>query len=142
MEKKVYLAGPFFNPEQKAVMAGIEQRCSDNDIEYFSPRWECLCPPDAPEVQRRNAYQMNVDHIESAKFIIARIDDFDPGTIWEMGYAAKAKVRTYAFTTVDGRGLNLMLAMSGVKLIQGWEKLDAFLAGDDEAAIVWRKEII
>jgi nucleoside 2-deoxyribosyltransferase len=144
MEKKVYLAGPFFNEEQKWTMSKIETMCHANRIDFFSPRLECLCAPDAPEAQRRGAYQANVDNIEAARFVLARIDDFDPGTMWEMGYAKglKPSIRTYAFTTVENRGLNLMLAMSGVKLIQGWGKLQDFLGGDDNAAIVWRKEII
>jgi nucleoside 2-deoxyribosyltransferase len=142
MDKKVYLAGPFFNPEQIDTIHRIENLCKLNHVDFFSPRLECMCPPDATEEQRRYSFEANVFHIVNAKYILARIDDFDPGTMWEMGYASRCGVPTYAFTTVEGRGLNLMLAASGVRIIQGWDKLGKFLEGYLEVAIEWKKGII
>lgn len=139
---KVYLAGPFFNEEQRTTMTRIENLCKYFHVEFFSPRLECMCPPDADKDTRMSAFYMNVTNIDLAKYVLARIDDFDPGTIWEVGYAYKAEIPTYAFTTVEGRGLNLMLAASGVKIIQGWDKLAAFLAGRTEVALEWTKGII
>ena len=142
MLNKTYLAGPFFNEEQRTTMNRIENLCKLNHVEFFSPRLECMCPPDANRATRMEAFYLNVNNIRDAKQIIARIDDFDPGTIWEMGYAYGMGVATYAFTTVEGRGLNLMLAASGVKIIQGWDKLGQFLAGHPEVATEWTKGII
>lgn len=140
--KKIYLAGPFFNPEQVSVASRIEILCCTNNLEFFSPRLECLCPPDAAQEQRTNTFQLNVQHIREASYIFARIDDFDPGTMWELGYAFAHHIPAYAYTTFPGRGLNLMLAESGLLLVRGWPNIERFLAGASDAAVKWTGKII
>jgi nucleoside deoxyribosyltransferase len=140
MIKKIYLAGPFFNPEQIKVQAYIEGLCRRLELPFFSPRLECLCPPDATPAQRTKTFQMNVKHIENASFVLARIDDYDPGTIWELGCAFAFRVPAFAYTTVSGRGLNLMLSESGLKLV-AWDKLANFLCGNKRTAVSWKGDI-
>lgn len=140
--KKIYLAGGFFDPEQIEVAEHIEQICRDRNLPFFSPRLECFCPPDATPEQRRKTFQMNIENIESAAFVFARIDDFDSGTMWELGYAFRSRIKCYAYTVFEDRGLNLMLAESGMKLVQGWERIEKFLSGDSSVADIWNKEII
>ena len=41
--------------------------------------------------------------------MLAVIDDFDPGTMWEMGYGACFGIDIYTFSD-KGYGLNVMLA--------------------------------
>lgn len=140
--KRVYLAAPFFNDEQRDTIIRVEAMFRERNISFFSPRLECLCPPDANPAQRHKSFQANCNGIKKAEFVLARIDDFDPGTMWEMGYAYGKGIKTFAFTTVTDRGLNLMLAESGVQIIQGWENLASFLGGNKEAAKTWTKEIV
>jgi len=142
MQKDFYLAAPFFNPEQVKVQQRIEMLCLKNNRTFFSPRLECLCPPHADLAQRERAFRLNIEHIESCKAILARIDDFDPGTIWELGYAFAKSTPAFAFTVVPNRGLNLMLAQSGLRLLCGWENIEAFIAGDFKVAEFWKEEIV
>jgi len=142
IDRKVYLAGPFFNTEQLYVAGKVEDICKKNNVKFFSPRLECFCPPNASRHQRAKTFNMNIEHIEKAEFVFARIDDFDPGTIWEIGYAFAVKVPIFAYTTVPDRGLNLMLVESGVTLVRGWGDIEKFLKGDLSVAKTWEGNIV
>ena len=158
---KVYIAGPFFNPEQIDVTERIEAMLGRLGCNIFSPRVECFCPPTATVEQRVKSFQGNCNGIRSADIVLARIDDFDPGTIWELGYGyglrrafesnpnlgELASPKLYAYTTVPSRGLNLMLAQSVDGFLQGlpsvWKFLQEMtLHGSDKEAQKWRGEII
>lgn len=130
MKHKIYLAGPFFNEEQLSVAGAVEKLAEDAGLDYFSPRLRCCCPPDASFAQRKISFDMNVNAIELSDLVIARIDDFDAGTMWEMGYAYRSKRPVYAYTTVKGRGLNLMLAQSCKGFICGLDELAKFMGKD------------
>ena len=68
--------------------------------------------------------------------MLARIDDFDTGTIWEMGYAAALGKPVVAYTTYEsGRGLNLMLAKGCVGFVQGLNRLHSFLKGEHKKPV-------
>ena len=130
MRHKVYLAGPFFNQEQIEVQDRVEKLAEKAKLDYFSPRLRCLCAPDASFAQRKYTFDMNVNAIELADLVIARIDDFDPGTMWEIGYAYRSKRPVYAYTTVPGRGLNLMLAQSCKGFLCGFDEIEKFMGKD------------
>ena len=155
---KFYLAGPFFNDEQLTVVREIEDRADELGLDCFSPRIQCLCPPNAPPEQRKASFEGNCKGIEGSEFILARIDDFDPGTIWELGFAfgitavsrsvgmGVRQPKLYAFTTVPSRGLNLMLAQSVDGFLQGLPSVKKFLEqivqNDDREAQKWKGSII
>lgn len=148
---RFYLAGPFFNPEQRLVMDKIERYATELGLDFYSPRLSNYCPPDAPEETRKATFLNNVRNLGKGEsdFILARIDDFDPGTIWEIGcaFGSRDGVPVYAFTTVEGRGLNLMLAQSCMGFLQGLPSVYQFLKdmhenGDDKEARKWNKPII
>lgn len=124
---KIYLAGPFFTPEQIEVANHLEALAERSGVDYFSPRLRCCCPPNASYAQRKMSFDMNVAAIETSDLVLARIDDFDAGTMWEMGYAFCCKRPVYAYTMVEGRGLNLMLAQSCKGFLRGMNQLEAFL---------------
>lgn len=130
MRHKIYLAGPFFNEDQLIVAAIVEQLAEAANLDHFSPRLRCCCPPDATIAQRKLSFDMNVEAITNADLVLARIDDFDPGTMWEIGYAYGVSVPVYAYTTVEGRGLNLMLAQSCKGFIKGLDELEEFIGGN------------
>lgn len=110
--KHVYLAAGFFNDDQRAVCTAIENMAEEAGVPLYSPRHDGgVLVPDATEEEREFIFRSNVVAIEVADWVLAVIDDFDPGVIWEMGLAY-GKSPTLAFSNVPGRGLNVMLAGS------------------------------
>lgn len=145
---RFYLAGPFFNEEQKEVMGRIEEHCKKIGLEVYSPRLENFCPPNAPPETRKETFINNVRNLDrrECEFVLARIDDFDPGTMWEIGYSFAISQDVFAFTTVAGRGLNLMLAQSCNGFLQGLPEVMKFLEESQTynfgRASSWEKSII
>lgn len=124
-----YLAGPFFNEEQVELIQFIEGLASDaNPI--FSPMSDgFVLKPDASIEERDQIFQSNVDAIKEASWMLAVIDDFDPGTVWEMGYAYSDGLPILAYSDVPGRGLNVMLAGAAtLGFINGREQLRAIFS--------------
>lgn len=156
---KVYVAGPFFNQEQLETITSIEAMLGRCGYDIFSPRIECMCPPNAPIEQRKKSFEMNCKGISECNFVLARIDDFDPGTVWELGFAhgirtgydsptpLQVRPKVYAYTTVPSRGLNLMLAQSVDGFLQGLPSVWKFLQemmfkNSDKEAQQWKQSII
>ncbi|GAG41688.1 unnamed protein product [marine sediment metagenome] len=136
--KTIYLAGPFFNEEQTATIVraealwdrAVERAGTDHlwgRMELYSPRREFQVGPDSTENERGCCFQANLSYIRAASLVFARIDDFDAGTVWEMGYAYAVGATTVTWTTVEGRGLNLMLAQSARGHLVGWDAVEAFI---------------
>jgi len=109
----IYIAGPFFNHDQLNAIKDIEAACEGFVLKYFSPRIEGGILKDMNAEDRKAAsgsvYDMNVDGIDGSDAVIAIIDDFDPGTMFELGYAAKAR-KTIITISNHNYGLNVMLA--------------------------------
>lgn len=124
-----YLAGPFFNEEQVELIQFIEGLASDRQP-IFSPMSDgFVLKPDASMEDRNEIFQSNVDAIQTAGFMLVVIDDFDPGTIWEMGFAYADGLPILAYSDVPGRGLNVMLAGAAkLGFINGRANLKAIFA--------------
>jgi nucleoside 2-deoxyribosyltransferase len=109
--KKVYIAGPFFNPRQVAtvemVEAALEQRA--HCLTYFSPMRMGILSPSKQDAKR--IFDGNIKALKECDSMIAIIDDRDTGTIWEMGYAYATGIDTITFTNND-YGLNVMIGQS------------------------------
>lgn len=80
MMERFYIAGPFFNPQQVAVIQMIEDALDQNGFPYFSPRKQhrgdrSLPPPkiDSPE-RAKEVYDMNVWEMRHAGAIIFVLD--------------------------------------------------------------------
>lgn len=128
MIHKIYLAGPFFTTAQLDTAEFVEGACSAAGVDAFSPRLKCCCPSNASMAQRKASFDMNTEAIKQCDLVLACIDDFDAGTMWEMGFAFALKKPVYAYTLVPGRGLNLMLAQSCAGFINGTLQLAKFLS--------------
>lgn len=113
--KMIYIAGPFFDADQLKVIKDIENWASTLGVTFFSPRKEGVIKnmQDMTEVEKKltfaRIYNANITNIDRSDAIVAVIDDFDPGTIFEIGYAAKARKRIITIST-KGHGLNVMLS--------------------------------
>ncbi len=108
--KHVYMASGFFNDGQKDLCDFIEAMETPS-IPIYSPRIDggVLKPDSSPEVAR-DVFESNKEAIYNCAFVLAVVDDFDPGVLWEMGYAHGVAIPMLAYSDVKGRGLNVMLA--------------------------------
>lgn len=154
---KIYLAAPFFNPEQIALVEKLEALLSGYGVEVFSPRngenalemnallsahaaWEADPailvdvvpePPMPDEALRYRVFTDNVVNIDDADLVLAVIDDRDTGVVWEMGYAFARHVPVAQYTA-RGYGSNLMLAHSIVAHLKSTESLCQLLEYRDK----------
>jgi nucleoside 2-deoxyribosyltransferase len=109
---KIYLAGPFFNPQQLNTVKTIEDILDRLDLIYFSPRQGGVILKDLTfeerAIQANRVYKENVDRLNWCDVVLAIIDDRDPGTYWELGYGLAKGKRLVTYTAHD-YGLNVML---------------------------------
>lgn len=106
----IYLAAPFFNEEQRDLCTFIEEFESDHRLIY-SPRHDGgVLKPDSSNEQRAEVFNDNCFAIIGARWVLAVIDNFDTGVLWEMGYAHAKGIPMLGYSDVEGRGLNVMLA--------------------------------
>lgn len=121
--KLVYIAGPFFNEKQNEVVENIKKICEGLSLKYYSPKDELRYRKDDPPEKAARCYELNLIAMKKADIMVAIIDDFDPGTIFEMGYFAYKKKRILAYSDIPGRGLNLMLAQACIGFANGLREL-------------------
>ncbi len=85
-----YLAGPFFNDQQKATMDSAKEVLQTFGLVICDPR--DLSPvlvdmdPGSRGEWAAEVYRRNIDAMEDSFGIIACIDDRDTGTSYELGY--------------------------------------------------------
>lgn len=143
---KVYLAAPFFTPEQVSFVESIEKLIEDAQWEMFSPRkaenalemngllkkkfahknlldeqikrgivtqaaYKELEEFEPSAELRHKVFYDNFSNIDDADLLLAVIDNFDVGVMWEVGYAFACHVPIVT-TTGNNYGCNLMLAHS------------------------------
>lgn len=135
-EPKVYLAAPFFNKEQVQLVQDLEHVINQSGWRMFSPRkgenalemnrmiqayqeWRSFenaeserpAPPQPSAALRLCVFNDNWMNIDDADLMLAVIDNFDVGVMWEVGYAYARQVPIVTYTNKD-YGCNLMLAHS------------------------------
>jgi len=111
---KVYIASPFFDDEQLELVKLIENMLTVNKIDFFSPRSEGILNDmsiEEKEKSLKKIFQSNVDNIDNCTMVIAVIDDWDTGTVWELGYAYGKEKPIFTFSNHD-YGLNVMVRQS------------------------------
>lgn len=129
----VYIAAPFFNPDQITRVALVETLLEKHGLTYFSPRKQSAIGPIADPEVREKAFQMNVSGIEEAQMVIAITDGKDMGTIFEAGhaYASQIPVIYVAFTLGKDGMFNLMLAESAQATAKTVEELESAILGEE-----------
>lgn len=125
---KAYLASPWFTDQQMKAMNKVRDIVlTYEDIKLFSPYYEGIVldkKNDSLEM-RQKVFDIDIGTIAYSDLVITIIDDFDPGSIFEMGAAGiicwmqdkgmirnKNIPRIIAYSDVSGRGLNVMLQQS------------------------------
>ncbi len=108
---KVYIAAPFFTEGQLDVVRKIELLLESKGIEFFSPRSEGTLKDMSAEerkVAMGEVFRSNVDHMDWCTHCVAVIDDYDTGTVWEMGYLYATHKKLITFSA-QYHGINVML---------------------------------
>ena len=102
----VYIAAPFFNPDQITRVALVETLLEKHGLSYFSPRKQsAIGPISSPEV-RKKSFQMNLDGIEESEMVIAITDGKDMGTVFEAGHAFASNIPViYVAFTIGKEGM-------------------------------------
>ncbi len=146
----MYMAAGFFNDEQRRLCSFIES-FETPEFPIYSPRNDgFVLKPDATAEERQEIFLSNTEAIDHAAFMLAWIDDFDTGVIWEMGYAHARGCPILAFSIVEGRGLNVMLAGAcDLGFINGRDTLQGILGQLGQGRFIqhlaprntWRGEI-
>lgn len=106
--RDVYLAGPFFKPEQAGEISGVEADLVLAGFSFFSPRQECRYTRGDDVIVADRAFFLNRYHIHHCKFILACLSWPDAGTAWELGYGEALRTPRIGFTSDMQVGLNLM----------------------------------
>ncbi len=132
-DKRIYIAAPFFNDKQVKVVKAIEQELFRNKKTiYFSPRNEGILKDMTPEGRDKRMkfiFDRNVEHIGWCDFVVAVIDDYDTGTVWEMGLAfgIGKKIITYC---ANYHGINVMLNESIVSHCNSIHEITSAINGE------------
>lgn len=115
----IYIAAPFFNPEQLAFVKKIEDILDKSGMDYFSPRSSGMlkdATPEEREAHMNNIYDVNMAAMRACTSMIAVIDDYDTGTVFEIGYFTRLKElqpSRYILTiSNNNHGINIMLKNS------------------------------
>lgn len=121
VKNKIYLAAPFFNPDQAEKVDQVERLVRILGHDLFSPRLESSFEQgdDPSPVLKKNC-----NGIMYSDYIIAITDDKDVGTMWECGFAfAVGKPILYLWLgwTLEKK-FNIMLAASG-SVVHNYEEL-------------------
>ena len=108
--RHLYLAAGFFNDAQQDLCTFVEH-LETHQMPVYSPRLDggVLTPASTIDTISE-VFESNKRAINLASVVLAVIDDYDPGVLWEMGYAHAQGIPTLGFSDVEGRGLNVMLA--------------------------------
>ena len=138
----IYIAGPFFTPDQLRVIKEIEDGLREQGARFFSPRMFGIIQDMTPEEKRARmleVYQENVKNLNDCDSMIAVIDGFDTGTIFEIGWFAGHGKDIVTLST-EGHGLNLMLRFPVMAHVSSVDDATAAVTGQVFKA--WSPEVV
>lgn len=105
---KIYLAGPFFTPEQIIIIDTLANSCTKLGFNLFNPKEDCIFDKDLQN--SKEIFETNIHNINTCDYLLAVTDGKDPGTLFECGYAYRAGVPIiYVWLENNGGKFNIML---------------------------------
>jgi len=122
----IYIAGPFFNPEQVRIIEQIKTTLDLSLLKYFRPKDECMYTPG--KTTPEEVLDINLVALRQTDLTICVTDGKDPGTMFEAGWCyAKGIPIIYVWLGGEpGQKFNLVLAASG-SVVRDFKQLDAAL---------------
>lgn len=129
MSHQVYIASGWFNPAQASDLENIKSVLDTLGVTYYSPKDECVCPPNATKEQQDNVFHDNVKGILDADFVVANTRDKDMGTIFECGLAYHSHTPIIYYCEGLKGNFNLMLARSGAAVATTLDELELHIRG-------------
>ena len=103
----VYVAGPLFNFQQRWFIEEAKRCLEDNGVRTFSPFHDVGTQGRPEEIAKAD-----IDGLKECKAVFAIVDGLDPGTMFEIGYAAAIRKPVFAFRQSTSDAHLLMLAGS------------------------------
>lgn len=125
---KVYIAAPFFTPDQIDIVLNVEQSLRRLNINYFSPRSAGVLKEMSKEEQQKtkgDIFKGNIDSMDDCTHMIACIEHKDTGTSFEIGYYY-SKGKPIVLYSDDLSRVNVMLAEAGTLCDSCGDFEDAF----------------
>lgn len=124
----IYIAAPFFNPEQLATVQFVEDCLSAAGVEFYSPRSDGVLKDvtsEIREVESKRLFELNVERITNSIGMLAIVDDKDSGTTFEIGFARALWISIVTFSQ-HRKEANLMLAHATIWHLRGGEEMLEF----------------
>lgn len=109
---KIYLAAPFFNPEQRHRRDSVLGLCEDLGFVVWSPERDGIIVKSGEDTETlKKAFEMDIVAIDNCEVMVGITSGKDVGTLIEMGYAmAKKKCLVGFADDLGDRPFNLMIA--------------------------------
>lgn len=106
---KIYLAGPFFTLSERWLVERVRAALSGLGARVFSPIHDV--GPGGIEVALKD-----LDGLDSCDAVLALLDGFDPGTIYETGWAARENIPVVGFSSETHPKESKMLVGMGAEI--------------------------
>lgn len=120
--KKVYLAGPFFNLAQIWLVNECHRCLSALGLDVWSPMAEAgILSANADESSIREVVQTDLQSLDKCAAVFALLDGFDAGTLFEVGYAAKKGIPVVALC--QNAPVHALTMMEGNDICQVYDDL-------------------
>lgn len=88
----VYLAAPFFNYSQLSLVEEMTTILQDAGLEVFSPYH------DVGFGHAAHIAKQDLDALRASRIVVACLDGYDPGTIFEVGYARAISIPVLVYS--------------------------------------------
>jgi hypothetical protein len=111
LEPRVYLAGPFFSVSQLWLVEEARSCLGHLGAKVFSPYH------DVGLGQMKDVAEADLEGLRSCDRVLALLDGYDPGTIFEIGYARARGIPVTVFLTSEERVNLTMFSGSGCNVL-------------------------
>lgn len=137
IKDRIYLAGPWFTPEAMETQLKVEAMAQKYGWAIFSPRLELTLKKDSTKEEQARCFFMNVHGLKKCKLVLANVEGYDTGTLWEMGAAYMAGTPLVIYSPNPDRKLNVMLAQGSQGFLAGWDAIENFLLPQEARTFNW-----
>jgi len=128
--KKIYIAAPFFTPQQIALVEDVERAILKAGLRYYSPKDDGILQNMSAEERTAmgpKLFELNVKMIRECDATLALKEYSDTGTTWETGFAYGIDKPLFGYGENRTKPLNIMVAQCFDAVLYGRDELDDFL---------------